>query len=422
MKYKVLTSLVIYGLFISTLNAYTFSSVADFDAHNTVITGENIVINGGSAHDIYSLSHLRQIAGSDIEIHIAGTAATLSVDNSFRSNNVFGTTIVMEHNSTNIRFDEDFLYGLSGELDDLVRFTFPIDDDKIAFVYEENDSGMFVYDFGTCTNGHDTCIYRRYSAAYLAEHQESLGLTGISSIVQYAPQVLLRPVSTINQHELFDVYNFTDDYFVSVVPEYYNARDFNDMGLRLNAGTKVTGRLFVGASAYLSTANFKYGVDDFYYAVYGGNLRFLYELNDLMFVRGVGGLSVAKIKSDVANNTNVFSSYAGADLGAKFGFESGLYLSPFVGFGTTNAHVLGVHDNVYLLHTGTDVGFKYFLDGVTYSYNLRAGVNTGGYMDASVGIGAWTVADKIGGGVSIGVVDTEFGWSGKFSANVRFAF
>ena len=59
---------------------------------------------------------------------------------------------------------------------------------------------------------------------------------------------------------------------------------------------------------------------------------------------------------------------------------------------------------------------------VKYSYILRTAVNTGGYFDASVGIGAWTVSDKIGGNVSVGILDTDFGWSGKVSATVKLNF
>ena len=77
---------------------------------------------------------------------------------------------------------------------------------------------------------------------------------------------------------------------------------------------------------------------------------------------------------------------------------------------------------MYLLHAGTDVGFKYFLAGVSYSYNLRGGINSAGYLDAAIDLAIWTVADKIGGGISIGVVDTDFGWTGRFSANVKLAF
>ena len=207
-----------------------------------------------------------------------------------------------------------------------------------------------------------------------------------------------------------------------MVPDYYNASDFNGVGLHLNTGAKVAGRLFVGASAYLSGTAFKYGVDDFDYAVYGGNLRVLYELNDVMFVRGVGGLSFATIKSSSNNNPNVFGYYFGTDVGAKFNFESGLFISPFVGVGANDVKISNAHDDMALLHIGSDVGFKYFMDGVSYSYNLRGGINSSGYLDASVVLSVWTVADKIGGGVSIGVIDTEFGWTGKFSANVKVAF
>ena len=62
------------------------------------------------------------------------------------------------------------------------------------------------------------------------------------------------------------------------------------------------------------------------------------------------------------------------------------------------------------------------MDGVTYSYILRAGLDTHGYFDASVGINAYTVSDKIGGGVLLGLVDTDFGLSGKVSANIKFVF
>lgn len=425
MKRKVLT----FGLFftmclIGRLDAVTFDYSSELDAHDdTDILHEPIIISGAGT---YSLAKLKTIAANDSSILIntyqpSGPigAVILSVDGSFVANNTFDVHVDANNfPGTAVLFEDSFLNQIDGENDYLLRFN------ELQFSFAEpyfgGVSSDYVYEWWNC--GSDKCVRRRYSQEYLAAHQAGAGLTGIASIVQYTPAVLLRPVSVINQHELFGTYNFSDDYFISVVPEYYNARDFNDMGLRLNIGTKVAGRLFVGAAAYLSTANFKYGVDDFDYAIYGGNLRFLYGLDDVLFLRGVGGLSVANIKSEVAQNPNVFSSYVGADFGAKFDFESGLYLSPFVGFGMTNADVLGVRDNDYLAHVGTDVGFKYFMDGVSYSYNLRTGINFMGYVDAAINIDAWTVADKIGGGVSVGVVDTEFGWTGKFSANARFAF
>jgi len=43
-------------------------------------------------------------------------------------------------------------------------------------------------------------------------------------------------------------------------------------------------------------------------------------------------------------------------------------------------------------------------------------------FDANLAFNVWTVADKIGGGVSVGVMDTDFGLAGVFTTNVRFAF
>ena len=141
------------------------------------------------------------------------------------------------------------------------------------------------------------------------------------------------------------------------------------------------------------------------------------------------GVSFASIDCDsvvdgdgFTNNPNTFGVYAGADFGAKFNFESGLILSPFVGVNAVQESVVDVKQSDWFLRVGNDVGFKYFMDGVSYNYFLRTGINSNGYLDASVGIGMWTVADKIGGGVSVGAMDTEFGWTAKISGNVRFAF
>ena len=379
---------------------------------------EEVVIIGGSG---YSLSALDNIGATVLKIDGGSQRIALLVDGSFLTDNDFNTNLSIQNDNVVLQFQEAFLNGINGEQNDLVVFH-NLSWNRAPDIEEENPSNDFVYEWGACDSSSGMCINRRYSASYLASHQVSAGLTGIDSMLQYTPSVLLRPVSAINQHELFAKFDFVDDYFLSVSPDYYNASDFNGIGLRLNSGAKVAGRLFVGATAYLSGAEFKYGVDDFDYAIYGGTLRVLYELNDVMFVRGVGGLSFAKIKSSSNNNPNVVGYYFGTDVGAKFNFESGLFLSPFVGISANDVKISNAHDNMYLLHAGTDVGFKYFMDGVSYSYNLRGGINSAGYLDAAIDLAIWTVADKIGGGISIGVVDTDFGWTGKFSANVKLAF
>ncbi len=418
MKYRILVSLIVAELFVPY---HAFGLVVNTLGNlNSLIApvNEEVVIIGDSG---YSLSTLDNIGATVLKIDGGSQRIALLVDGSFLTDNDFNTNLSIQNDNVVFQFQEAFLNGINGEQNDLVVFH-NLSWDRAPDIEEVNPSNDFVYEWGACDGGSGRCIHRRYSAAYLASHQMTAGLTGIDSMLQYTPSVLLRPVSAINQHELFAKFDFVDDYFVSVAPDYYNASDFNGIGLRLNTGAKVAGRLFVGATAYLSGAEFKYGVDDFDYAIYGGNLRVLYELNDVMFVRGVGGLSFAKIKTSSNNNPNVVGYYFGTDVGAKFNFESGLFLSPFVGISANDVKISNAHDNMYLLHAGTDVGFKYFMDGVSYSYNLRGGINSAGYLDAAIDLAIWTVADKIGGGISIGVVDTDFGWTGRFSANVKLAF
>lgn len=418
MKYRILVSLIVAELFVPY---HAFGLVVNtLGDLNSLIApvNEEVVIIGGSG---YSLSALDNIGATVLKIDGGSQRIAFLIDGSFLTDENFNTNLQIDNDNIVFRFQDSFLNGISGEQNDLVVFH-NLTNDRNTDIEEENSSADYVYEWGACDGGTGRCIHRRYSAAYLASHQVTAGLAGIDSMLQYTPAVLLRPVVAINQHELFAKFDFVDDYFLSVVPDYYNASDFNGVGLHLNTGAKVAGRLFVGASAYLSGTTFKYGVDDFDYAVYGGNLRVLYELNDVMFVRGVGGLSFATIKSSSNNNPNVFGYYLGTDVGAKFNFESGLFISPFVGVGANDVKILNAHDDMALLHIGSDVGFKYFMDGVSYSYNLRGGINSSGYLDASVDLSVWTVADKIGGGVSIGVIDTEFGWTGKFSANVKVAF
>lgn len=297
--------------------------------------------------------------------------------------------------------------------------------------YEEDAPySDYFYKWENCASGTDKCLKRVWSNAHnqavAQEHNEQMV---VAYGAQNNPEILLRPMSIINQSELISYYDFSDELFVSVMPEYYINSDFNSYGLRLNSGMAVIGNLSVGIGAYAFRGNFKNSFSDFESDVYGGNLRANYVFDNLMFVRGIAGVSMANIKCDgvidgnnLVNNPRAFGVYAGLDVGAKFDFESGMFLSPFVGMGMINETVVDVNQNDLFLRVGNDFGFKYFMDGVSYNYILRVGVNSNGYLDANIGAGMWTVSDKIGGDVSIGVMDSEFGWSAKISGNLRFAF
>ena len=391
----------------------------------------DILVNGKGTYSLATLDSIANNSGTvtvDTNLGVGHDNGIVSfvVDNSF--DKTFDATFV-KNNITKILLRNDYLTGITGS--DVVYFNDLNFHDDFMTYDDDGTNSIYVYRIGVCADGSGHKCIKRYTAnEYVnmqreAFHNNQVALNG----AQNNPGKLLQPMMVVNQHELLGAYEFSDDVFMSVSPAYYNSKNFQNAGLRLNSGTRVGGRFNIGVGMYAVRADFQNDVSDFKSNIYGGNIRLKYDFDETFFLRGVGGLSFASIDCDnvksgngTVSNPNAFGLYGGADFGAKFNFESGIYLSPFVGVATLSQSVVDVKVVDSFLHVGNDVGFKYFMDGVTYGYMLRTGINSYGYLDFGIGIGAWTIADKIGGSVSIGFVDTDFGWSGKFSADVKFSF
>ena len=328
-----------------------------------------------------------------------------------------------------IKLTDAYLNTFSNDIVELMRLNYGTGTGEIQVV-EENPSSDYFYYIETCAGGGAVCVKRRYSDEYLENLQKRLReLRRAVAGVQNNPRMLLRPMGLIHRYELVDAYDWDDEFFISVEPLYLTTKNLQNMGLRFKAGTKIGGRLRAGMIAYAMHSDFDNDVSDFKSETYGANLRARYDLTDVLFLRGIGGFSFSTIKCPgVLNggarvdNPNATGFYAGTDIGAKFNFDSGVYWSPFAGIGFNTSRVVDVDETDSFLRAGTDVGYDYFMDGVKYSYALRLGMDSHGLFDANLAFNAWTVADKIGGGVSVGVMDTDFGLAGIFTANVRFAF
>ena len=328
-----------------------------------------------------------------------------------------------------IKLTDAYLNTFSNDIVELMRLNYGTGAGEVQVV-EENPSSDYFYYIETCAGGGAVCVKRRYSDEYLENLQNNLrDMRMAVAGVQNNPRMLLRPMGLIHRYELVDAYDWDDEFFISVEPLYLTTKNLQNMGLRFKAGTKIGGRLRAGMVAYAMHSDFDNDVSDFKSETYGANLRARYDLTDVLFLRGIGGFSFSTIKCPGVlsggarvDNPNATGFYAGTDIGAKFNFDSGVYLSPFAGIGFNTSRVVDVDETDSFLRAGTDVGYDYFMEGVKYSYALRLGMDSHGLFDANLAFNVWTVADKIGGGVSVGVMDTDFGLAGIFTTNVRFAF
>ncbi len=424
MKGKLITSLTVLSLFMPGAGADQFV-IDSPSGMASVPMGADLLINNGG---VYNLSALDGIGAGSINVNFdSGGSNSIIIFNADSGFDGVLDASLKTDNFVKIRLDD---YVAQNTDDVVLRFTH-FDASGAAGLlhpYVENDSRMYSYSFEPCATGY--CVVRRLSNSYTETQNNARQAVHVAQVsVQNNPVKLLYPVVMINSHELFSVYDFGDDTHFSVSPEYYHAKGMHNVGARINVGTQVGGKLSVGLSGYAATGEFKNDVSGFNVNVYGGNLRLHYQLDEVLFLRGVGGITIANIDCDnVADgaehvdNPDAFSVYGGADFGAVFNFESGLYMSPFVGYAMNSARVVDVHENDNFAHMGNDIGYKYFMDGVSYNYSLRTGINSNGYFDAGVGIGIMSVNDKIGGTVSFGIMDSDFGWSTKVSANIRFVF
>ena len=448
---------VMTGSVDNQVTTYVISSPADMALIPTdTVTPFNIWINDGG---IYPLSGMDTMAGNINQIKIdftpygGGTHPMVILDADADFDGVFNKNIIIDAD-TQIRLTQAFISNVTGNT--VLNFTnmTVIGSPVNVFVesgtelYVLDDSGMlvvpatdstaentgvadntYVYDVEPCPGG-GTCVVSDLSNTYVSEQQAAQYAAQVMATgVQNNPDILLRPIVALGQHQLLDYYEFSDNMFLSVSPEYYNARHFHNSGISLNAGDTFGGHLILNATVYATKAEFKNSVSGFKSDVYGGNLRFNYKIDDALFVRGVAGINVSDIDCDnvkngngTENNPTAFGFYGGVDFGTNFNIEPGLFVAPFVGLNTQMARVVDVHIRDSFVRIGNDIGFKYSMDGISYNYIFRAGVNSYGQFDATIGIGVWMIADKIGGTVSFGLADSDIGVSGKVSGDIKIAF
>ncbi|MCQ2581411.1 MAG: autotransporter outer membrane beta-barrel domain-containing protein [Alphaproteobacteria bacterium] len=251
----------------------------------------------------------------------------------------------------------------------------------------------------------------------------------LNKSVRLNPELLMRSVHEINMLEMTSGSANRIGVGISAEPIYIFSNHGNTIGGRLAAKYSVTDNLYVGASGYGYKIHFDDGLNKYDSGVYGGNMRIDY-VGDIVFVRGGLGGNIDSFDTgpllngnEITHNPTGNSLYGFVDLGKHFNIgNDGWYVAPFVNVGMERLHILQNNKNDFFARGAFDGGYSFVLDSMKYSYNLRAGVNTFGNIDAAFNFDAWSEVDGAGGNISLGVIQTELGLSGKASINLQMVF
>ncbi len=251
----------------------------------------------------------------------------------------------------------------------------------------------------------------------------------LNKSVRLNPELLMRSVHEINMLEMTSGSANRIGVGISAEPIYMFSNHGNTIGGRLAAKYSVTDNLYVGASGYGYKIHFDDGLNKYDSGVYGGNVRIDY-IGDVVLVRGGFGGNVDSFDTgpllngnEITHNPTGNSLYGFVDLGKHFNIgNDGWYVAPFVNVGMERLHILQNNKNDFFARGAFDGGYSFVLDSMKYTYNLRAGVNTLGNIDAAFNFDAWSEVDGAGGSISLGLIQTELGMSGKASINLQIVF
>ena len=251
----------------------------------------------------------------------------------------------------------------------------------------------------------------------------------LNKSVRMNPELLMRSVHEINMLEMTAGSVNQIGVGISVEPIYMFSNHGNTIGGRLAAKYSLDNNLYIGASGYGYKTRFDDGLNKYDSGVYGGNVRIDY-IGDIVFVRGGFGGNVDSFDTgpvlngnEIAYNPTGNSIYGFVDFGKHFNIgNDGWYIAPFVNVGMERLHILQNNKNDCFARGAFDGGYSFVLDSMKYTYNLRAGVNTLGNIDAVFNFDAWSEIDGAGGSISLGLIQTELGLSGKASINLQIVF
>lgn len=206
------------------------------------------------------------------------------------------------------------------------------------------------------------------------------------------------------------------------------ADNFTAYGIRLGAG-RVNGNLSVAIGAYAAVTDYSDDINEYTAEIYGANLRAVYHLDEVYFMHGIVGATVAGFDigpvldgNKIVRNPNGLDVYGAFDFAGRMGVGGGFSIVPFVGITADRASIGGADDFAVDGRTGVNAEYSFEMIGLRYDYAASFSVSSNGDLRGTFRIGILSVADAAGADIGIDVIGNEDGVSYKASVGGKFSF
>ena len=246
--------------------------------------------------------------------------------------------------------------------------------------------------------------------------------------VRLNPINLMRPVRMLN----LAVQNATpfdgDTSGMFAAPLILSGGDMEIYAVRGGVHGRVDESLSLAVTAYGAMVEYEDDINEFYTGVVGANIAAHYDA-DVVFLRGLLGLTVASFDAGpifdgraVHFNPMGVSGYGFSDLGHRFDFSRGFYVSPFAGLGFLREYLLDATRDRNFARVGMDAGVKLDYGDLIYDYAMRVTGTTASSVAVDLRMSAWSPFDAAGGDFSVGIVRDGDMRAYSFSVGARFQF
>ncbi len=235
---------------------------------------------------------------------------------------------------------------------------------------------------------------------------------------------LVRPLKILNALNYFD---YAEGLFSDVLGVM--SEDFYSYGIGIGVRENVLSGLNIGVGLRLGKIKYDSDYDDYTGNLYGVDLSVLWNLNDNIMMRVLGG--VLYQDTDIGNvfyenrmyeNPDVMQGYLKTDVAYRFDLTDSFYLDAYFGLNINAYSVVDIVDFDSNFYSGVMLGYEFDMMGIKYNYLFGADINTDSDIGMHASVGFVSYMDMIGGNAKIDAVRMFDVMTYKLSLNARFLF